>query len=374
MTITHLASGDLWAGAETQLHNMVLAMHRTGDVDIDVILLNEGLLADRLRQAGVPVTVFLESQLGALQLLARIRRHLSARRTHILHTHRYKENVLGALAAALAPGTRSTRTLHGAPEFSARIWQPRQKVPQLLDWFAARFMQFPIICVSSELRDRCAQSLPSRRLRVVPNGVDFEALRQAAAQPTDALPGRREFRIGFFGRLTSVKRVDVILEAAALLEQKAAGQFGFYIFGEGPLRSELEERARGLKLDESVHFMGFVSEPAAWLANMNALLITSDHEGLPLIVLEAMGLGVPVISHAVGAIPDVLGGGALGTLVPNQAPLRYADAVIALRGSPELTQAQTSRASQHVVSLYSAERTVQQYISIYQELRNNRQR
>jgi glycosyltransferase involved in cell wall biosynthesis len=372
MRITHLASGDLWAGAENQLHNMVLALHRASDVDIDVILLNEGLLADRLRQAGVPVTVFLENELGALQLLARIRRHLSARGTHILHTHRYKENVLGAFAARTTSGTRSTRTLHGAPEFSARIWQPRQKVPQLLDWLTARFMQFPIICVSSELRDRCAQSLPSRRLRVVPNGVDFEALHRAAAQPTEALPGRREFRIGFFGRLTSVKRVDVILEVAALLEQKAPGQFGVYLFGEGPLRSELEERARRLKLDETVHFMGFVSEPAAWLAKMNALLITSDHEGLPMIVLEAMGLGVPVIAHAVGAIPDVLGGGALGTLVPNQEPSRYVDAAIALRGSPELTRAQTSRASQHVVGHYSAEHTVQQYISIYQELRNNR--
>ena len=372
LRITHLASGDLWAGAENQLHNMVLAMHRTGDVDIDVVLLNEGLLADRLRQAGVPVTVFLEREVGALRLFARIRRHLSERRTHILHTHRYKENVLGALAVTLAPGTRSTRTLHGAPEFSARIWQPRQKLPQVLDWLAARFVQFPIICVSSELRDRCAQSLPSRRLRIVPNGVDFKVLRNAAAQPTDGLPGQREFRIGFFGRLTPVKRVDVILEAAALLEQKAGGQFGIYIFGEGPLRAELEDRARRLKLDETVHFMGFVSEPAAWLAKMNAVLITSDHEGLPMIVLEAMGLGVPVIAHSVGAIPEVLGAGTLGTLVPNQDPLRYADAAISLRDSPELTRAQTSRASLDVVSHYSSERTVQQYISIYQELGNSR--
>jgi glycosyltransferase involved in cell wall biosynthesis len=374
MRITHLASGDLWAGAENQLHNMVLAMHRTSGVDIDVILLNEGLLADRLRQGGVPVTVFLESQLGAARLFASIRRHLSARRTHILHTHRYKENVLGAFAAMLARGTRSTRTLHGAPEFSASIWQPRQKVPQLLDWLVARFVQFPIVCVSSELRDRCAESLPSRRLRVVPNGVDFDALRQAAARPTDALPGRREFRIGFFGRLTPVKRVDVILEIAALAEQKAPGQFGFYIFGEGPLRSELEERARRLKLDDTVHFMGFVSEPAAWLAAMNALLITSDHEGLPMIVLEAMGLEVPVISHAVGAIPDVLGGGALGTLVPDQEPSRYADAVIALRGSPALARDRTARAFRHAAACYSAEHTVQEYLSIYQEMHNSRRR
>jgi glycosyltransferase involved in cell wall biosynthesis len=204
--------------------------------------------------------------------------------------------------------------------------------------------------------------------------VDFDALRQAAARPTDALPGRREFRIGFFGRLTPVKRVDVILEIAALAEQKAPGQFGFYIFGEGPLRSELEERARRLKLDDTVHFMGFVSEPAAWLAAMNALLITSDHEGLPMIVLEAMGLEVPVISHAVGAIPDVLGGGALGTLVPDQEPSRYADAVIALRGSPALARDRTARAFRHAAACYSAEHTVQEYLSIYQEMHNSRRR
>jgi glycosyltransferase involved in cell wall biosynthesis len=368
MRITHLASGDLWAGAENQLHNMVLAMHRTGEVDIDVILLNEGLLAERLRAAGVTVTVFPERQAGALRLFGNIRRHLTARRTQVLHTHRYKENVLGAFAAVMAAGTKSTRTLHGAPEFSARLWQPRQKVPQLLDWMVARFIQFPIICVSSELRDRCAQSLPVRRLRVVPNGVDLEALRRAAGQPRDALPGQRGFRIGFFGRLTSVKRVDVILEIAAALERQGAGQFATYVFGEGPLRPELEARARQLNLGESLHFMGFVSQPAAWLAAMNALLITSDHEGLPMIVLEAMGLGVPVIAHAVGAIPEALDDGALGTLMPDQDPSRYADAVRALRDSPELARAQAARAARHVASHYSAAHTVQQYLAIYREL------
>lgn len=372
MRVTHLASGDLWAGAEVQLHNMVLALHRAADIDVDVILLNEGLLADRLRQAGVAVTVLLESQLGARSLLARIRQHLAARGTEILHTHRYKENVLGSLAAMMTPGTRSTRTLHGAPEFSARIWQPRQKIPQVLDWLSARFVQFPIICVSSELRDRCAQSLPLRRLRVVPNGVDFDALRAVGAKPIGTLPGARPFRLGFFGRLTPVKRVDVILEIAAQLEHKAPGQFGIYIFGEGPLRAELEEQARRLKLDEIAHFMGFVSEPGAWLGKMNALVMTSDHEGLPMIVLEAMGLGVPVIAHAVGAIPEVLGGGALGTLVPDQDPARYADAAIVLRDSPEVARTQTSQAAQHAVAGYSSDHTVRQYIAIYQELRNKR--
>src|SRR5262245_37568246 len=373
MRVTHLASGDLWAGAENQLYNLVLGLQRTQDVDVDVILLNEGLLAERLRHAGVMVTVYPENQLGGMELLSTIRRHLVAHQTGILHTHRYKENVLGAFAAALTSGARSTRTLHGAPEFYNRIWQLQKSVPHWLDWFTARFLQFPIVCVSAELRDRCARSLPIRRLKVVPNGVDIVALREAATEAiADLRIDARPFRVGFFGRLTAVKRVDVILEVASLLERESPGQFGVYLFGDGPLRSDLEEKVRTLNLEAMVHFMGFITRPAPWLRMMNTLLLTSDHEGLPMILLEAMALGVPVVSHEVGAIPGVLDGGALGTLIPNQEPSQYARAIVALRDAPEAARAQAARAAQCVAIRYSAEHSVRQYISIYRDLRSTR--
>ena len=227
------------------------------------------------------------------------------------------------------------------------------------------------VCIG-RASERCARSLPVRRLRVVANGVDLDSLQQAAARPPAALPGGdRPFRVAFFGRLTPVKRIDVIVEMAAVLEREAPGQFGVYLFGEGPLRSELEQQVQKLGLEAVVHFMGFTSQPASWLRSMHALLLTSDHEGLPMIVLEAMALGVPVISHAVGAIPEVLGGGTLGTLVENQEPARYARAVIALRDAPEAARAQAGRAARKVGSRYSAEHTVREYISIYQELLSN---
>jgi glycosyltransferase involved in cell wall biosynthesis len=372
MRVTHLASGDLWAGAENQLHNLVLALHRTADVDVDVVLLNEGLLAERLREAGVAVTIFPETELGGAALLARIRRHLLARRTDVLHTHRYKENVLGAFAAALTSRTRSTRTLHGAPEFNAPFWQFRKSVPQWLDWFTARFLQFPIVCVSAELLERRAQSLPPNRLRVVANGVDLDSLRRAELPASASLPAAdRPFRVAFFGRLMPVKRIDVIVETAAVLERESPGQFSIQIFGEGPLQSDLEEQVRRLGLEAAVHFMGFTSQPAAWLRRMHGLVLTSDHEGLPMIVLEAMALGVPVISHAVGAIPEVLGAGAMGTLISNQDPSSYAKAITALRDEPDAIRARTDRASRQVESRYSAAHTVREYLSIYRELGGN---
>jgi glycosyltransferase involved in cell wall biosynthesis len=127
-----------------------------------------------------------------------------------------------------------------------------------------------------------------------------------------------------------------------------------------------------MNLKATVNFMGFTAQPAPWLQSMHALLLTSDHEGLPMIVLEAMALGVPVVSHAVGAIPEVLGGGELGTLVPNQDPSQYARAITALRDAPEAARTRAARAAQHVGSRYSAEHSVNEYISIYRDLAGTR--
>lgn len=370
MRITHLASGDLWAGAETQLHNMVLALHRAGGVDVDLVLLNEGILAQRVRAAGVPVTVFPEQQLGGWRLLTSIRRHLTSRKTQVLHTHRYKENVLGAAATLITRGARTMRTLHGAPEFAVSAVRLGKSAPQWLDWLVARVVQFPIVCVSEELRQRCARNLPAARLRVVPNGVDIADLqRRAVEMECVNLPGGAgPCRIGFFGRLSPVKRVDILIRTAAILERTAPGGYLFHVFGDGPLRAELEVLARECGVSQAVQFMGFASEPAPCLRAMDAMLLTSDHEGLPMIVLEAMALRVPVISHAVGAIPEVLGGGTMGTLIQGQRPEDYARAIQHLRAAPEDLAAKTERAFEQVTRRYSAEETVREYIDIYREL------
>ena len=110
-----------------------------------------------------------------------------------------------------------------------------------------------------------------RRLRVVANGVDLDSLQQARgttacrlARWGPAFSGRV-----LFGRLTPVKRIDVIVEMAAVLEREAPGQFGVYLFGEGPLRSELEQQVQKLGLEAVVHFI-WVYQPAGVMAAEHA--------------------------------------------------------------------------------------------------------
>lgn len=140
MSVVHLDSGDLWAGAEVQLYNLVLELHVRSDIDLKVMLFNYGVLENRLRGAGVPTTVFNEMALGGLRLLRLLTSFLRRHRPHLLHTHCMKENVLGTLASLVCPGTHSIRAVHGAPEHGTSVLQLCKSIPVHLDWLCARVL------------------------------------------------------------------------------------------------------------------------------------------------------------------------------------------------------------------------------------------
>ena len=100
--------------------------------------------------------------------------------------------------------------------------------------------------------------------------------------------------------------------------------------------------------------------------------MTSDHEGLPMIVLEAMALRVPVVSHAVGAIPALLDEGRAGTLLPTQSPESFARAIAESLRDPVATADRTTLARRRLVARYSADRTAADYAAIYHEMLGER--
>lgn len=374
MRVTQLASGDLYAGAESQLRALVLCLRDGGHADVDVVLLNEGVLAERLRAEGILVTVLDERQCSLPALIGLVRRHCVRHGTQVLHTHRYKENVVGSVVRLMNHSVRTLRTEHGVVESSPRGIALRRRTQKLLDRICARFIQWPIVSVSHPLAERVGRWVPPSRVRVVENGVLVAETEWLAATPVTLQSDERRLRIGFFGRLVPVKRVDLILRIARLLETESPGMHAFYVFGEGPLRAELEAEAHRLGISKAVRFMGFTQEVAANLKAMDLLLLTSDHEGLPMIVLEAMVLRVPVVSHAVGAIPALLEGGRAGTLLTTQDPEAFARAIAETLGDRVATAERTERAQERVVTRYSAARTAAEYAAIYHEMLGERPR
>lgn len=131
----------------------------------------------------------------------------------------------------------------------------------------------------------------------------------------------------FVGRLRIRKGVEVLMRALTLLEDPA--QTPLWIAGDGEHRAALEETARRFELGSRVRFLGRCDGgQVRWLlSRASALVVPSIYEGMPLVVLEAMAGGVPVIASAVSGIPEVVEDGATGWLVPAEDPAALARAL-----------------------------------------------
>jgi glycosyltransferase involved in cell wall biosynthesis len=170
-----------------------------------------------------------------------------------------------------------------------------------------------VVVVSGDLREKLIKAAPDawRKCEVVPMGVDC----QASYQEPLTSPARSFHQIGFIGRLTEIKGVEVLFEAV-----KALPECRLLMAGEGDQRQNLEELAIEMNLD--VRFVGRVGSKARsrLLSACDVIVVPSvvlsdgRTEGVPVVCLEAMAAGRPVIASRVGGIPEVIVEGKNGML------------------------------------------------------------
>jgi glycosyltransferase involved in cell wall biosynthesis len=309
LRVLHIASGDLWAGAEVQAFTLISHLAQLPDTEIAVVLMNDQMLANRLRSVGIPVFVLDELSTNFLGIFVKLRGVLRNWQPDIVHTHRQKENILGSLANRSYRNVPSVRTVHGARETSAGAgWTAvRHRAVIDLDHWCGGVLQQRIIAVSKELARKLAHDFAAERIVLIENGVDVEAVRSET--------GIAEFRaaepdathVGIAGRLVDVKRVDLFLEVAALLLRECPERrWSFHVFGDGPKRQCLEDFSKRLRLGDKIIFHGHRQDIETCVGGLDALVICSDHEGMPMISLEAAALGVPTVAHAVGGLVEVV--------------------------------------------------------------------
>jgi glycosyltransferase involved in cell wall biosynthesis len=356
-----VVSGDLWAGAEVQVHDLLAAFLGRPDITPSAVLFNEGALAARLRTLGLPILVLDEGSMSLPGLVGRTMAFLREVQAQYVHTHRYKENLIGSIAAARL-GRPSFRTIHSAPVRSSAFGG---RVINALDALCAAYLQRGAVCVSAELLPAVRARHRRLPLYVVENGIDVEAVRGRAQRIRPRPASQGPIRVAWAGRMEPVKRPDLAVDIARNLEAQCPGAFRFAIYGEGTLEPMVRKRVAESSLQEVVLLPGFADNLAHDLAEADALLITSDHEGLPMVLLEAMALELPVVAPRVGGITQVLQDGRLGILVREQDTGAYATALRALGGAREAARARSLLALEHVRHRYSAARMAAEYAAIY---------
>jgi len=323
VVVTHIISGDLWAGAEVQVYNLCKGLIKTQTVRPTAIVFNEGLLSARLRELGVEVEIADETRLGPIGIIRAISAHCRKSDSRVVHTHGFKENILGVLAKDLARVPRSIRTVHGNPETPLASLQIHKRLIQKLDILLGRFRQDYIVAVSTQLEEFLETRFPGKVVKIF-NFIDFDSLKDQWPKP--AKSESEAVSIGIVGRLVPVKRVDLFLETLALLKSQEIAYRGVVI-GAGPMETALKKLTASLGLQDLVEFKGFVDPVHEEIRKLDILLMPSDHEGLPMTLLEALALDIPTVAHSVGGIPDLFQYSSSAWLVTAHNPSGYSDAI-----------------------------------------------
>jgi len=366
LRVLHVASGDLWAGAEAQACTLITHLARMPDTDIAAVVMNPGTLADKLRSAGISVYVLDEQKAGSLEIGVQLRAVLREWWPDVVHTHREKENILGSLASRSCRNIPSVRTVHGGQEHPRVTgWSGvRRRLVTRVDRWCGRALQQRIIAVTRDLSVQLSEEFPAEKIAVIENGVDAEEVRRSAGIAEFRAAEPDAIHIGIAGRLVNVKRVDLFIEAAArLVQESPERRWKFHIFGEGPTRPRLENLADRLQLRDRAVFHGHRQDIATCVGGLDALVICSDHEGMPMIALEAAVLGIPTVAHAVGGLVEVVP--EESRVVRHDAP-GYRDGILRALGADG--RAIAERRSTETLIKYSASRNADKVRALYEEV------
>ncbi len=408
--ILHLLSSGGFYGAERMLLDHCQATpgrHRVLFLDApqDLVM--------RFREAGIDC----QSCHGLGALL----RQVAAMRGErpLINTHNFKGMVFGWLAATLWRLPLVT-TQHG--------FTPRSTKQRFYTWLSLQLCRTPtvatVVCVAESIaRIHRQAGVPASKLQVIPNGLP-EPLASVQSAPVGAglshdgstavqgtgcagdrgtrpLPqgslqastpvhcatptapvgagssrdgntavqsqGSRQapWLAGYVGRLSSEKGPDLFLDTLIPLCQRHP-HLHAVMLGDGPERATLQARIDAAGLSERITLPGFQRDMQAWMTRLDALVISSRTEGTPMILLEAMQDGVPVVAFGVGGIPDVIEHGRSGLLAAPLAVDELAAHLQALLDDPQQAEELVARARQTQRERYHLPTLAQRWALVYQ--------
>jgi glycosyltransferase involved in cell wall biosynthesis len=367
LTVLHIFSGDLWAGAEVMIFNLLRRLKDNPGLTILALSLNEGVLTCKLREIGVETHVISEAVKSFPTIFIQALRLFREKRITVIHSHRYKENLLALLLAKSIAVRRLIATLHGLSE-PLGLWKDAKSSLGLkakLNYFILKHAFTRVVAVSQEMKDVLIQqhAFEKSQVDLIYNGIRLPRFSHSSADRQTHHP----FHIGTVGRLVPVKDFELFLEIAVGIKEQTSG-VRFSILGDGPMKDHLICKVKELQLEDSVDFLPSQPDPLPYYQSLDLYLNTSHHEGLPLSVLEVMACGTPVVAPKVGGIPEIISHGENGWLVETRDPQAFVQACVNLKRDKTLRSCMGVHAAQAVACRFSDSRMAASYLKLYRDL------
>jgi glycosyltransferase involved in cell wall biosynthesis len=331
-------------------------------------------------ELGVPVVTIphLHREISPVRdLLATVRlaRIIRAERPAILHTHTAKAGAVGRVAAFLAGRRRPpiiVHTFHGhvLRGYFGRFWTG---VFRLLERWLARITD-ALVAVSPEVRDELVAFgvAPASKFRVIRLGIELDERldRDGAARAETRRVmgiGDERFVVGWIGRMTAVKRTDIVLRSFSRLKDEGVDAV-LCMVGDGPDRRSVEDLAGELGVMRDSLFPGYQEDVGPFFAAFDVFVLPSGNEGTPVTAIEALASGCPVVATRVGGVPDVVTDGEDGFLVEPGDVEELAARLAQLANDPDLRGRMGAAGRERMRSRYAVDRLIDDIDRLYRDL------
>lgn len=341
-------------GAERQLFYMVKTLIEHGAYPRVLCLTQGEFWEEKIRALGVPV-IWVGQSTSRLMRLFRIVQELRYHPVDIVQSQHFYTN-LYAVAAARLLALREVGAIRN--DSFSEVWANGR----LLGRLSLRTPR--IIAANSRqgIQNAIKLGIPAERLFFLPNVVDTGYFRPLTYRK------RHQVRLLLVGRLVHQKRVDRFLTVLAKIRAIAEVPVSGLIVGDGPLRSILEQQAKALGLlPDGVEFRGQVSDMRPIYKEADILVLTSDWEGTPNVILEAMASGLPVVATKVGGVPEVVQHELTGYLVHPDDEDSMVDVLLRLIHEPSLREEMGASGRAYVEKHHSLQRLPFLLQELYEE-------
>lgn len=349
-----------------QVYHLVTGLNKKGSYKpVVVSMIDPGHVGNLLKQANIPVySLQMHRGKPGLAAIWRLNQLIRKEKIQIFHTHMFHAILLGRLMKFMNSRLKVVSTIH-----SINIGgKQREVLLRLTD----RLSDINTI-ISEVARDHLinAGAVPKKRIRMIPNGVNtrlFAPESRTRARKRKELGVEDEFVWLAVGRFEEVKNYPNLLQAFKKVRDVYTNT-KLYLVGAGPLLEAMQRLAARLGMGECIRFLGLREDIPELMNAADAYVLSSNWEGLPLVLLEAASTGLPVVATNVGGNREIVQHNETGYLVPTGSPEALANQMVELMGlSGELRLGMGQRARDYILSKYDLGKVVDEWEKVYANL------
>jgi len=358
--IDHMGSG----GAQRVILDLLEARNSgAGDSVVSLRSHCRPELRERMHQIGVPYRGLGLARTNPLPV-HRIRAAIRESGAEIVHTHLEFSNELGVLGVRSMGRRRPRAIVHVHNDLDRHYTWPHRLAGRAVAPFADVHV-VPSASVAASTRAVFGGRVG--RFEIIPYGIDSHWFSEGPTRASKSFRAGANAVIGTVARLTTQKSLHHLIDAMpTILAFRPDARL--LIFGDGPLRARLSARARSRGIARAVTFAGFVPDVASAYASLDVFVLPSRNEGLPICLLEAMAMGIPIVGARVTGISDLVTDEQTGLTVPYGDPVAIARAVVRLLRDDVMRDRTRSNARKLVETRFTRAAVAQQMEGLYRAL------